>query len=283
MSEVKDISGAAGGRVQLPPFWHKRPKAWFMLADTEFSLNNITDQRVMFKHVLVALPEDYIDDVVDIDPTGLTPYDQLKTAILKRLTPSNRDTLHILFQDMQLGSDKPSTLLKRMRSILGDKQMDPELFKELWVQKLPVAIQSILASCVKLSLDELSETADNIADVVPMENKSIHQINTDIVGNQKKQTPQNSSESEDTISMTALYREVMHIKSRLDNYGADNRRRRSRSRSRPRFRQRSRSGARLSYCFYHQKYGQHARKCTQPCAFHSNPNIKQSRNGNARM
>ena len=110
---------------QCPPFWVSNPRAWFLHLESAFALKGITRQLVKYHHVVSALPQAVTEEVLDIleNIPSEAPYDILKTAIVKRTTSSDKERIRKLFHDTQLGDQKPSQLLRRMRSLVAIPRM----------------------------------------------------------------------------------------------------------------------------------------------------------------
>ncbi|GFU48740.1 uncharacterized protein NPIL_165851 [Nephila pilipes] len=64
---------------------------------------------------------------------------------------------------LELGNQRPSQLLTRMRFLAGDNVGEP-LLKSLWLGRLPNGMQTILAA-VSENLDQLATVADKINDL----------------------------------------------------------------------------------------------------------------------
>ena len=67
-----------------------------------------------------------------------------------------------------LGDRKPSQLLRYMLKLRGDAVLDAdrdEIFRELFLQKLPITIRTALATHKQSTLIQLAEMADDMADV----------------------------------------------------------------------------------------------------------------------
>ncbi|CAN7943356.1 unnamed protein product [Ixodes hexagonus] len=112
----------AAVRLKLPPFWTKNAKVWFAQVEAQFQLQHITSQITKYLHVVSALPAEVADELEDIlaaTPTA-NQYDHLKAAILARKTASERSRLQSLLNMEELGDQRPSQLLRRMRQLLGD-------------------------------------------------------------------------------------------------------------------------------------------------------------------
>ncbi len=52
--------------IKLPAFWTTRPRAWFTYIESHFRLRNIADEQIQFDHVLSALPEDMVGQILDL-------------------------------------------------------------------------------------------------------------------------------------------------------------------------------------------------------------------------
>lgn len=93
------------------------------------------------------------------------PYDTLKAAIIRRVGKSEERRLHDLFNNVNQGYMKPSQLLRKMRSLLGDNTMSEVVLKKLWMDKLQTHTTQILASLPDdLQLEKIAEIADKIHD-----------------------------------------------------------------------------------------------------------------------
>ncbi|KAF6769384.1 hypothetical protein AHF37_09698 [Paragonimus kellicotti] len=106
-----------------------------------------------------------------MSPHPTEPYEHLKSALLKRTTASEQKRLEALISGEELGDRKPSQLLRRLQQILDGRSIDEALFRQLFLQRLPNFVRSILASRGHMLLDELAELADDIL-------KSGHHINS---------------------------------------------------------------------------------------------------------
>jgi hypothetical protein len=60
--------------IKLPTFWQSRLAAWFVFVESRFRLRNIVNETAKVDHMLSALPEDMIGqilDLVEVAPTGI--------------------------------------------------------------------------------------------------------------------------------------------------------------------------------------------------------------------
>ncbi|GFT21973.1 retrovirus-related Pol polyprotein from transposon 297-like Protein [Nephila pilipes] len=77
----------------------------------------------------------------------------------------NSENLQIrkVLSELQLGDDKPSHLLRKMKELAGTAIND-DFLRNLWLQRLPAEIQTIL-SVSSEKLENLAKLADKIAEV----------------------------------------------------------------------------------------------------------------------
>jgi hypothetical protein len=248
--------------ITIPAFYHENPTTWFEILESEFAYRNVTPHD-HYTILVAALPSTYQDVVSEVSVSAPDRYERLKALILKRTLPTEREAVRGVFRDLQLGSDKPSTLLRKMRQLLGDRKIDDTILKEIWLQKLPPMTQSILAGTSILDLEGLAQVADNVvATSQDMQNHT--DINTIRTANSK-----NASSTD--LTLEGLFKQVMTLQKTVE---LQNRllRRRSSSRNRSQSR-RFRSNSRRKYdiCWYHHKFGHQAKRCQPPCKFADNP------------
>ncbi|GFR28149.1 retrovirus-related Pol polyprotein from transposon 297 [Trichonephila clavata] len=126
--------------VKPPPFWKHNPALWFVRLKAQFELAKILNDTTKFNYVLSAAESDILNSVSDL--------------VLK--PPENG-------KGLELGDQRPSQLLTRMRSLAGDNVGEP-LLKSLWLGRLPNGTQTILAA-LNENLDQLATVADKINDL----------------------------------------------------------------------------------------------------------------------
>ncbi|GBM59673.1 hypothetical protein AVEN_186987-1 [Araneus ventricosus] len=111
-------------------------------------------------------------DVAALDPQTLTfvsdllytppkdnPYTALKNRLLSEFEVSQNKKVRALPEDLDLGDRKPSLLLRQMQE-LSEGLVDDAFLKNLWLNRLPVNIRTIL-SISSESLHKLAEMADS--------------------------------------------------------------------------------------------------------------------------
>ncbi|VDP44169.1 unnamed protein product, partial [Schistosoma margrebowiei] len=93
------------------------------------------------------------------------PYEILKRSIFKRGDLIDRQRLDQLFNNIDLQHDSATDMLRRMREVIGLRTFDEDLFKQLFLSKLPQQVQTVLVSFQNNALDELAASADRILEI----------------------------------------------------------------------------------------------------------------------
>ncbi|XP_048005996.1 uncharacterized protein LOC125241518 [Leguminivora glycinivorella] len=244
--------------VKLPPFWADKPKVWFAQAECQFHVAGITSDMTKFSHVISIIDQKLIGEIEDLvlDPPKEDKYETLKKELIRRLAVSEQERVDRLVSEEELGDNKPSTFLRRLRSLAGTTK-DETLLRQLWMRRLPTNVQAILAAHTDLSLEKLAGLADNIIEVSP--------------GSSKVNKIDNTCPSSDMASLKECIEQLTMQVASLAGSQA-----RGRSRNRSSSRTRSRNGSPTSRrCWYHRKYGTKATKCISPCNWEENSNRNQ--------
>ncbi|XP_041980270.1 uncharacterized protein LOC121733934 [Aricia agestis] len=160
---------------------------------------------------------------------------------------------------MELGEQKPSHLLRRMRELARDK-VNNHTLNILWQNHLPASVRAVLVVSDTKELNTLASIADKVMETVRPSGSGVDEV---------------TSATSDSIIA-----EIAKLNKRLDRLTLSRSRRgfyrgrgraRFRSRSRRRQDSRHRSPARKDLCFYHAKYQEKAHRCVTPCAWKDEP------------
>ena len=241
--------------TRLPPFWPANPRIWFVQVEAQFSRRGITVSRTKYEEVVCALPTEYATEVQDLllNPPEDQPYEKLKEQLISRIADSESQKLRQLLTAEELGDRKPSHLLRKMQALLGDKakMIDSSLLRELFLQRLPANVQMILASADTMTINKLADMADRIMEAATPTISSV-------------------SGSQEGGDLRRIIREEVAAafkeRSRPQFSSGGNRGKRNRSRRRSPSRVRARQEANdEGVCWYHQRFGDDARKCRPPC------------------
>ncbi|VDO94159.1 unnamed protein product [Schistosoma margrebowiei] len=139
------------------PFWPDNIEAWFCYAEADFHEHG----------VVKALPREFNRYVTPCMFTSdvSEPYEILKRSILKRGDLTDRQSLDQLFNNIDLQRGSATDMLQRMREVIGLITFNEDLFKLLFLSKLPQQVQTVLVSFQHNALDELAASADRILEI----------------------------------------------------------------------------------------------------------------------
>ncbi|GFR05232.1 uncharacterized protein TNCT_356151 [Trichonephila clavata] len=163
-SAINDTTVSRVG-VKLPPFWKANPALWFVQLEAQFALAGITADDTKFNHVISAIDSDILNCVCDIilKPPDADKYSTLKNRLIELHSESEASKIRTMLQGLELGDQRPSQLLARMKALAGDTVGEP-LLRSLWLGRLPNNTQTILTA-LKEDLAGLASVADKINDL----------------------------------------------------------------------------------------------------------------------
>lgn len=239
--------------VRIPPFWPDDPALWFAQVESNFTLSRITEDETKFLYVTSQLDNIYASEVKDIiiNPPNKGKFETLKTELIKRLSASREKQMKQLLMHEELGDRRPSQFLRHLQHLAGPGYPD-EFLKTTWTSRLPVNLQTVIASQPNTSLTDLADLADKVHELVPA-------------------TPQVASVNPSgTITLQSLMNEVSRLSRQVEALSTGSGRSRSTTRGNNRDRSRPRSQSnyrKFPICFYHHKYGDKARRCQKPCDY----------------
>lgn len=229
--------------LKVPPFWKKNVQVWFQQLESQFSAAGITSELTRYHHVIGTLETEVVAQIADIlaEELPIAPYTMLKRRLITEFSDSDQRRFEKLLHETELGSKKPTCLLKEMRLLAGDGVNDSFL-RNLFLQRLPVTTRAILAARTD-SLNELAESADKILEVTGPH--------------------QQVAAASRTPPVEELQAQIAQLQQQIAALQTN--RPRSRSRSNPR--RRSSPVPTANVCWYHEKFGVRAQKCNKPCSY----------------
>ncbi|XP_065300900.2 uncharacterized protein [Dermacentor albipictus] len=264
-TEQQDVSAVS---IRLPPYWDRNPAVWFLQAESQFILSGVRTEERKY-HLVVSALSPTAAEVADLlsGPPPATPYSDLKAALLERTTTSQRARMQQLLSAEDLGDRRPSQLLRRMRQLMSDNTAvsDDRLLRELFMQRLPVNVQMVLATATVMDLNSLASLADKVMEVVTPAVCNVTSSSTTA-----SSPPQTSSSVDSPIDALCNRLEQLVCAAERHRTSPRHGRYRSSSRSRRPREERSRSQTPPRVCFYHRRFGQEARHCLRPCAWQGN-------------
>lgn len=222
-----------------------------------------------------------VADVLRAEPTT-NRYQTLKTAILNRLMDSEDRQLHTLLTRLELGDQKPSQLLRRMRNLAGDRVSDAVL-RVKWLDLLPAFTRRLLTVLKGSSLEELAAAADELGDGGP-------EVTVAAARHAHQPSPTSApGAAGDANALRPILEQLLQVTRenqvllrKISTPPAEQcARSRGRSLSRPgRLGQSSRpvspapAGA-LTTCWYHRAFGPDAHQCKPPCSYTAAASVAQ--------
>ncbi|CAE1140302.1 unnamed protein product [Acanthosepion pharaonis] len=247
-------------RMELPTY-NMNAQTWFIQLDAIFQARHVTSQQSKFAFVVEKLPAEIAAEVADvlINLPPEKPYEVLRQAILQRTGCSEERKIKDLLTNVTLGDSKPSQLLRRMVTLLGNNTISETVLKQMWLEKLQPDIVQILAVLTEVDVHKLASIADKIVDTRP-----IRQISSVV--------PSDDPTPDVNQQLHVLTAELKKLSLRLDSIQSIPRRSRSYSTnthntSRRRSTSRQTRHHQRGYCWYHEVFGARARKCQSPCAY----------------
>ncbi|XP_041977474.1 uncharacterized protein LOC121731867 [Aricia agestis] len=161
----QEIAGIALS-MRIPPFWRDKPRLWFVTFEAATSSLQ-KNQSQLSQMVIARLEKEDIEQIADLlyNPPETNEYQALKDRLISAYEESDSRQFQTLLSNMELGDQKPSQLLRRMRNLARNKVPDSTL-QLMWANLLPTNIRSVLAVSEtfqsKTTLDEQAALADKI-------------------------------------------------------------------------------------------------------------------------
>jgi len=155
-------------RIKLPPLHVSRPRTWFTLAESSFAQQHVTDSRMKFNLVVLALNDEQVRRVAAITENPevyADPYNAIKERLLEIFQPSKWANVHTLLTFKELGGMQPSALMDEMIALLPEGEVPGAIFKGIFLARLPQDMRDHVQSRAnELDCQALAKYADNIYD-----------------------------------------------------------------------------------------------------------------------
>lgn len=230
--------------MRVPPFWADDPALWFAQLESQFVMAGIVRDHVKFHTVTGALEQRFAVVVRDVilNPPDEGKYDRIKDELIKRLSPSQESRFKRLLQHEEIGDRTPSQFLRHLRGLGGTAVRD-ELLRTLWLGRLPLRMQDILAASATTDLEALALLADRISENTPAPSHIAS------VG----PPPETSIQGQ----LDAMSKQIAALSTNPLRSSTTNRQRTSPGRD----------SSNEDMCWYHRTFGEHAKQCRKPCNY----------------
>lgn len=260
--EANDIATISVS-ARIPDFWVDMPRLWFAQFESVMDPQKQGDA-AKYNMVVAKLNRDALQQVGDLtlSPPEDSKYSAIKTRLLTAYEESAERQFHKLVSEMDLGSQRPSQLLRKMSELARNTNVSTDALRRLWISRLPGAVKAVLSVAQDTKLDNLALIADKVmenlhgADVAAVTTSatSVDSVVPDLL----RQMMQMS------LELKGLRSEINEIRGRSKTRGNPWTRRSSRSHSR---RPRRTPDNPNWLCRHHYRYGIRARTCEEPCSW----------------
>ncbi|XP_073961813.1 uncharacterized protein [Choristoneura fumiferana] len=245
--------------VKIPPFYPEKPALWFAQLEGQFTLSKITTDETKFYYAMAQLEPQYAQEVEDIitTPPAQGKYEKLKTELIKRLSASREKRVRQVLTGEELGDKKPSQFLRHLQNLAGPG-LPEDFLRSIWSSRLPQRTQDIIASQLRSSLEDLAELADRLHDVVMSVPPQLAAV-----------SPAHTAPADPLVFQIAeLTRRMSAMDAKIDRMSRPKTRAStSRSRQRSASKRSNSSYRKFPMCWYHNKFGEQARRCIKPCDY----------------
>ena len=149
--------------IKLPLCWTQDIKLWLLQCEAQFHTRNIQCESTKLDYIIEALPSEVITQLRPfiLNPPIDQPYSKLKDKLQRLRTFSNKQCYHQIMQEEPLGDEKTSQFLQRMRCLVGGDQVKSAFFKEMFLEKMPSVVQTVLAALSDTNtLTQMATVAD---------------------------------------------------------------------------------------------------------------------------
>nr|VZI18517.1 unnamed protein product [Spirometra erinaceieuropaei] len=240
----------------LPDFSQHAPELYISRIEATFHSVELTRKTEKYYKLAEALPPTILSQVQTFlrDPPIDAPYTKLKAEPFRLISVSDRQRYHALVKEEALGGRKPSELLRRIPFLVGDMAIDDKFFKEMFLERLPMSVQTILVSgSDDLDISKLAQMADRMTEVERLSSPTITQVPQLLTVSTSDPAELKTQIAQLSATVAALQLRRSPGPSRR-SFGRDRRR----SRSRPRT---------TNLCWCHVNYGDKAWRCISPRSF----------------
>lgn len=269
-------------RLPIPHIVRDNIELWFIQLDHWFAVNRITSDSTRYSTVVASLDAALLQQIYETvrNPPAAGKYEAIKSAVIRNFSESEQRRAQQFVSGLQLGDKKPSHLLNELRRIGGEAQ-DEKLLKVLWMNRLPIQVQTCLAA-VSEPLNTLAPLADSVMETFRVGsdgqsfavNAGAFTSSNVAAASTSNPATKNAAKSSDSELLSKLAAQVANLTKQLGKL-LNEKSQRGRSASRSSVPSRARSATPAASngestegdgrCWYHRTYGSEATKCREPC------------------
>jgi hypothetical protein len=286
------VNAPNAAALRLPDFIDGQIQQWLDMVEMEFEAFAAAGGQLtpLQKYLALnrCLPAHVLRKISDVtsrhraveNPVWADLYAEYLRTLRQRLTDSNTKALQQLLDGAPRGNMMPSEYLRHLRNLTDGRGFNCEtVLRQRWISSMPDQVRAILVLNEDDPLERLATIADKVLEQFSV-SANVNAV-TPLVTTVSASAPVHASGAAE--SLKRLEKLLADLTLRLDLVEADNavlrrqnnnRNGRDRSRSRPNTRSnaasRNSSPTRRSdpdVCWYHDKFGQEAQQCRQPCVW----------------
>lgn len=246
---------------RLLPFWREIPRAWFVQFEAVVDpLKTSDDQK--FRYVLQQLQATDLQHLTDIlyNPPATDKYNAVKNRLLAAYEKSDVRNFQKLTSGLELGDQKPTQLLRRMRE-LGRGMITDEGLRIEWLKHLPTQVRVVLSVNTESTLETLAAMADKMVEYSEPASANIQAVSKEASDSGAPTPFEQLAKQVERLTL-----EIAELRGRsTQRYSRNRRYDRSHSRSRQRSKSSAKRGDPTWECRFHYRFGDKARRCESPC------------------
>ncbi|GFS33841.1 uncharacterized protein TNIN_104571 [Trichonephila inaurata madagascariensis] len=135
----EDSSNVERIALRLPVFWRNNVALLIRQCDSAFVFSQITQDETKYAALVCMLDPETLSHVSDIilSPPAENKYITLSDRLIREFPDSEHQKIKKLLTELQLGDDKPSHLLRKMKELSGG-QLQDEFLKKTMVTVSPI-------------------------------------------------------------------------------------------------------------------------------------------------
>lgn len=235
------------------------PRMWFAQFEAVIASQKQGDA-TKYNLVVAKLGRESLQQVSDIvtSPPDLGKYEVLKQRLLTVFEESAERQFQKLVGEMDLGTQRPTQLLRRMKELARNTHVSDEAVKNLWLARLPSSVRAVLTVSQDAKLENLATMADRI-----VENLRVGEV-AEVSTRESNDADLLQQMSKLTMELQQLRGEVNAIRGRSLVQGNRWGRRNSRSKSRSSVPRRTPDSPDW-LCKFHYRFRERANRCESPC------------------
>ena len=295
---TEQVSVVESMSLIVPSFNRDSPEFYFQLMETSLNVQGITDEQKRFFQIFMGLPDDvkfkHRELLASNSPNKIK---ELKDSVAKSFSVPPEDKIKTLLASDGLGDRKPSEYLQYIRSLQGpNTDCNSLLIQHLFLKAMPQNIIPFITLTYEPNqLDDMAKAADKIINKTNISVNAVRSSTNPFFCDSKPNptSPVSTLESKidyltEHISAVSLqnsnkiesisqkvnslddkvqkqYSEFNSKIQNLQNQVSQNLPIKKQTNSNSQSYTNQSSSQNDNLCYYHSRYGDNARKCTQEC------------------